>query len=75
MSWPRPRARPDLHGMTCTTDVLDWLGSHPYESAAPSEIDGILKGFGFGSECFFPCTSRVGLLGVERDECVFSQQR
>lgn len=69
------RAYPSARGMSFLTDVRDWLGGYPYDSAAPSEIDGMFKELGFTSERFFPCNTRIGLLGVGCDEYVFSRPR
>lgn len=69
------RAYSSARGMSFLTDVRDWLGGYPYESAAPSEIDGMVKTLGFTTERFFPCNTRVGLLGVGCDEYVFSRDR
>ncbi len=69
------RTYPAARGMTFLTDLRDWLGGYPYESAAPSDIDGALGKLGFASERFFPCNTRIGLLGVGCDEYVFSRRR
>lgn len=65
-----PRAR----GMTFMTNIRDWLGGYPYESASPEEIRSIVAPSGFREERFFPCNTRVGLLGVGCDEYVFRTQ-
>ena len=62
-----PRAR----GMTFGTDVRDWLGGYPYESASPQEVRGWLARLGFCEERYFPSRTRLGLLGVGCDEYRF----
>jgi len=54
--------------MSFVTDVRDWLGGYPDESAMPSEIDTMLNELGFAPERFFPCNKRLDLLGAGCDE-------
>jgi SAM-dependent methyltransferase len=58
-------------GMRFLTDVRDWLGGYPYESASPAEVGTIVEALGFYRGRFFPCSTRIGLLGVGCDEYVF----
>ncbi len=62
-----PRAR----GMNFLTDVRDWLGGYPYESASATEVCSAVETLGFACERLFPCSTRIGLLGVGCDEYVF----
>lgn len=62
-----PRAR----GMNFLTDVRDWLGGYPYESASPAAVHDALGHLGFSRRAFFPCNTRIGLLGVGCDEYVY----
>lgn len=68
------RDYPRLRGMTFMTNIRDWLGGYPYESAAPAEIREFLRRRSFIEEKFFPCNTRIGLLGVGCDEYVFRAQ-
>lgn len=62
---------PKARGMSFRTDIRDWLGGYPYESAAPEEVRDWLAALGFAEERFFPGNTRLGLLGVGCDEYVF----
>jgi 2-polyprenyl-6-hydroxyphenyl methylase/3-demethylubiquinone-9 3-methyltransferase len=64
-----PRAR----GMTFGTNVRDWLGGYPYESASPAAVHDALTQLGFSRQAFFPCNTRVGLLGAGCDEYVYKR--
>lgn len=68
------RDYPKARGMSFMTDVRDWLGGYPYESIAPEETRRRLAALGFAEERFFPCNTRLGLLGVGCDEYVFRRQ-
>lgn len=63
-----------MRGMTFMTDVRDWLGGYPYESASPVAISTFVTELGFERIEFFPCNTRVGLLGVGCDEYVFRRR-
>jgi 2-polyprenyl-3-methyl-5-hydroxy-6-metoxy-1,4-benzoquinol methylase len=62
-------------GMDFQTDIHDWLGGYPYESALPAEVDALLTRLGFSLEKKLLCHSsetRVhGLLGSGCDEYVY----
>ncbi len=59
-------------GMNWSHDVHDWLGGHPYESAAPAEVHDFLgqRGFRLEREFLKPAPA-LGLLGSPCDEYVF----
>jgi 2-polyprenyl-6-hydroxyphenyl methylase/3-demethylubiquinone-9 3-methyltransferase len=58
-------------GMRYGTDVHDWLGGYPYESATPDEIGQFLHGAGFAiARKFAAPAGRIGLLGTGCDEYV-----
>jgi SAM-dependent methyltransferase len=59
-------------GMDFATDIRDWLGGYPYQSAAPAEVRRRMEAKGFTQAQFFPCKTRFGLLGVGCDEYVFA---
>jgi 2-polyprenyl-3-methyl-5-hydroxy-6-metoxy-1,4-benzoquinol methylase len=59
-------------GMKNDTDIHDWLGGYPYESAAPAEILALAKELGLKSDLILPVPgNRIGLLGSGCDEYVF----
>lgn len=62
-----------VRGMADKTDIHDWLGGYPYESATPDEIFALAEGLGLKKLAFFPIPgrSRHGLLGSGCDEYVF----
>lgn len=59
-------------GMNFYTDIHDWLGGYPYESASPDEVRRFVGGLGFVEErAFIQPGKRHGLLGTGCDEYVF----
>ncbi|NQV19955.1 MAG: class I SAM-dependent methyltransferase [Rhodospirillales bacterium] len=59
-------------GMDYFTDVHDWLGGYPYESASPAEIESFFEARGFVTERSFVKPTRLkGLFGTGCDEFVF----
>lgn len=58
-------------GMNFFTDVHDWLGGYPYESATPREITTFLEQRGFTLERCFPRPSGVGVAGAGCAEFTF----
>lgn len=72
--WRYVRRYPEARGMSFATDIRDWLGGYPYESASPDEIRRLMLDLGFVERRFFPCRTRVGLLGVGCDEYVFARR-
>jgi 2-polyprenyl-6-hydroxyphenyl methylase/3-demethylubiquinone-9 3-methyltransferase len=61
-------------GMRWYTDVVDWLGGYPYESALPEEIVGFLEGLGFRLKRSFRTKSRSGVFGTGNAEYVFEKR-
>jgi len=56
------------------TDVHDWLGGYPYESATPDDIFALAETLGLKKIAFFPVPgNRTGLLGAGCDEYVFAR--
>jgi 2-polyprenyl-3-methyl-5-hydroxy-6-metoxy-1,4-benzoquinol methylase len=62
-----------MRGMRFMTDVRDWLGGYPYESASPDQIKTYLENLGFQQEYAFNTrtTSAGGLFGTGCAEYVF----
>lgn len=61
-------------GMTWETDIEDWLGGYPYESASPPEVEIYMNARGFTLIRSFTETPRLGgLLGSGCDEYVFQR--
>lgn len=58
-------------GMKWYTDVIDWLGGYPYESATPKEIKDFVEGLGFRQEQSFKTKSKSGFLGTGNAEYQF----
>ena len=59
-------------GMQFYTDIHDWLGGYPYESATPKEVRGLMKNLHFSEKrSFVQPGLRHGLLGSGCDEYVF----
>jgi 2-polyprenyl-6-hydroxyphenyl methylase/3-demethylubiquinone-9 3-methyltransferase len=59
-------------GMKNDTNVHDWLGGYPYESATPADILALGKDLELHLDRFFPVPGgRTGLLGSGCDEYVF----
>jgi 2-polyprenyl-3-methyl-5-hydroxy-6-metoxy-1,4-benzoquinol methylase len=64
-----------VRGMAYKTDVHDWLGGYPYESATPEEIFDLADQLGLKKLAFFPVPGRRrGLLGSGCDEYVFARK-
>lgn len=57
-------------GMEYDTDVRDWLGGYPYESASPTEVSARLVGMGFALRRQ-QVRRHLGLFGTGCDEYVF----
>lgn len=62
-------------GMSFYHDIHDWLGGHPYESAAPAEIRAFMKERGFSEVRSFTKGPSLGLFGSGCDEFVFRRER
>lgn len=59
-------------GMNYFTDVHDWLGGYPYESASPEEIVSFFEARGFTVEQSFVKPTRLkGVFGTGCDEFLF----
>jgi SAM-dependent methyltransferase len=59
-------------GMDYYTDVHDWLGGYPYESASPEELKAFFEARGFVTESeFTKPTALKGLFGTGCDEFLF----
>ena len=61
-------------GMKWYTDVLDWLGGYPYESAHPEEVVTRLERAGFRLKQMFKARRDLGILGSGNAEYVFEKQ-
>ncbi len=46
------------------TDVIDWLGGYPYDSATPAEIKEFVEGLGCRLEQTAKTKNKPGLLGT-----------
>lgn len=58
-------------GMKWYTDVIDWVGGYPYESATPEEIGTFLQARGFRLERSAKTKSKSGFLGSGNAEYLF----
>lgn len=58
-------------GMKWYTDVIDWLGGYPYESATPKEIQDFVEPLGFRLEQSFKVKPKSGVLGTGNAEYQF----
>lgn len=58
-------------GMKWYTDVVDWLGGYPYESATPREIRKFVEPLGFDLLTVFRENSDFGLFGTGNAEYRF----
>jgi 2-polyprenyl-6-hydroxyphenyl methylase/3-demethylubiquinone-9 3-methyltransferase len=58
-------------GMKWYTDLVDWLGGYPYESATPDEIRDFVEGLGFRQQQAFRTKPKSGLLGTGNAEYLF----
>jgi 2-polyprenyl-6-hydroxyphenyl methylase/3-demethylubiquinone-9 3-methyltransferase len=59
-------------GMDYFTDVHDWLGGYPYESASPEQVKQFFEARGFKLEREFAKPTRMkGLFGTGCDEYLF----
>lgn len=66
------RAYESNRGMDYFTDVHDWLGGYPYESASPEQVKRFFEAHGFGLEKEFVRPTRMkGLFGTGCDEYLF----
>lgn len=67
------RQYPQNRGMRFMTDVRDWLGGYPYESASPEEIEDMMKNLGFTLQRSYNTGSAAarGLFGTGCAEYVF----
>lgn len=69
------RQYPQNRGMRFMTDIKDWLGGYPYESASPQEIEGLMNNLGFTLRCSYNTTPAAarGLFGSGCAEYVFAK--
>ncbi len=60
-------------GMRFMTDVRDWMGGYPYESASPEEVEAFMKDKGFTLQSSFNAepSKGLGLFGSGCAEYVF----
>jgi SAM-dependent methyltransferase len=64
-----------LRGMDFMTDVRDWLGGYPYESASPNQIHDLLSGLGFKVVNSNVRENQFGLFGSGCNEYVYRRQK
>jgi 2-polyprenyl-3-methyl-5-hydroxy-6-metoxy-1,4-benzoquinol methylase len=62
-------------GMNFYTDLEDWLGGYPYESATPEEILEKFHSLGFDPVCELPLPKKLGLFGTGCAEFTFQRRR
>jgi 2-polyprenyl-6-hydroxyphenyl methylase/3-demethylubiquinone-9 3-methyltransferase len=63
-------------GMDYFTDVHDWLGGYPYESASPEELKIFFEARGFETELEFTKPTRLrGIFGTGCDEFLFRRTK
>ncbi len=70
LRWFRRRDA-NKRGMKWYTDVVDWLGGYPYESATPGEIRAFVEGLGFKQVSAFRTRSGLGVFGTGNAEYRF----
>jgi 2-polyprenyl-6-hydroxyphenyl methylase/3-demethylubiquinone-9 3-methyltransferase len=58
-------------GMKWYTDVIDWLGGYPYESASPEEITQFMAQRDFTLVNSFKTGRRLGFFGTGNAEYLF----
>jgi 2-polyprenyl-6-hydroxyphenyl methylase/3-demethylubiquinone-9 3-methyltransferase len=58
-------------GMKWYTDVIDWIGGYPYESATPEEIGAFVESLGFRLDQSWKTKAKSGLLGTGNAEYRF----
>jgi 2-polyprenyl-6-hydroxyphenyl methylase/3-demethylubiquinone-9 3-methyltransferase len=76
--WRRIRdyAANESRGMTWWTNVIDWVGGYPYESADPEEVERFLAERGFALTASFGAEIRSsGRLGTHCVEYRFQRRR
>jgi 2-polyprenyl-6-hydroxyphenyl methylase/3-demethylubiquinone-9 3-methyltransferase len=61
----------ELRGMEFSTDMHDWLGGYPYESARYDELAGFLRARGLDEVRAFPFPPSLGIVGTGCHELVF----
>jgi 2-polyprenyl-6-hydroxyphenyl methylase/3-demethylubiquinone-9 3-methyltransferase len=61
-------------GMKWYTDVIDWLGGYPYESASPEEIESFLRQRGFQLLQSGKTRKRLGFFGTGNAEYLFTRK-
>jgi glycosyltransferase involved in cell wall biosynthesis/SAM-dependent methyltransferase len=65
----------NLRGMDFETDVHDWMGGYPYESARPSDIAGLMARGGFTFVRSNTRSYSIGIFGSGCDEYVYSASK
>jgi 2-polyprenyl-6-hydroxyphenyl methylase/3-demethylubiquinone-9 3-methyltransferase len=50
-------------GMRWKTDIIDWLGGYPYESASLDEIRSFVERLGFRLEYSYKTKPEIGVFG------------
>ena len=66
--------REGTRGMRWKSDVVDWLGGYPYESASLDEIRGFLEPSGFRLTQSFKTKAEWGVFGSGCAEYLFQRQ-
>jgi len=72
----RIREYKEKRGMDWRTDVVDWLGGYPYQSATPDEVTRFVEGLGFRQVQRFNTLEgrrRLGVLGSGNAEFLFER--
>jgi len=67
--WRRPKSA--SRGMKWYTDVVDWLGGYPYESATPDEVREFVEARGFKQLASFKTKTDLGVFGSGNAEYRF----
>lgn len=62
-------------GMNYFTDVHDWLGGYPYESATPAELVSFVESLGFSPFIQRPLPRSRGLVGSGCGEFTFEKRK
>lgn len=73
------RSYKQKRGMDWRTDVVDWLGGYPYQSATPDEVTRFVEGLGFRqiqrSRTLEGRRPWLGVLGTGNAEFLFERER
>jgi SAM-dependent methyltransferase len=69
----RIRSGDRRRGMKWSTDIIDWLGGYPYESASADEIRRFVEHLGLGLKSAHKTRVSWGLLGTGNAEYLFEK--